>query len=80
MIGTKLTKHPSWTSLGALLREVPTAMTFFVSDIRFTGRPAVSLVSFPSYRNVLRLWVQILDRWVRVLDVRYRGYKRRTFL
>ena len=33
----------------------------------------------PSYRNILR-YVQILARWVRVLDVRYRGYKRSTFL
>ena len=34
----------------------------------------VTIAMRPSYRNVIR-YVQILGGWVRVLDVRYRGYK-----
>ena len=43
-----------------------------------SGDSVVVVALCPSYRNVLR-YVQILGGWVRVLDVRYRGYKRRTF-
>ena len=45
-----------------------------VSTFKIT-REKAKIALCPSYRKIIR-YVQIIARWVRVLDVRYRWYKR----